>query len=164
MTESGKHCRKRRNCLFWTISSFVTMFSKSCQKASIWGKRLRLVSGKKFKSVIKYNNNWLCLYGITGNRKEGGFVGTPACRSFIILQMAQLWKEVILFKVPPQRSISLVYHRIYIVNHAPLCRVSNYFRKVLLYTFLDLCSISRVYHRIYRVNLPPYVEWVIILW
>ena len=37
MTKSGK---KRRNCSFWAISSFVTMFSKSCQKASIWGKGL----------------------------------------------------------------------------------------------------------------------------
>ena len=30
MTKSGKHFGKRRNCLFWAISSFVTMFSKSC--------------------------------------------------------------------------------------------------------------------------------------
>ena len=42
MTKRGKHCGKRRNCLFWAISSFVTLFSKSCllqrcQKASIWG-------------------------------------------------------------------------------------------------------------------------------
>ena len=29
MTKSGKHCGKRRNCSFWAISSFVTMFSKS---------------------------------------------------------------------------------------------------------------------------------------
>ena len=28
MTKSGKHCVKRRNCTFWAISSFVTMFSK----------------------------------------------------------------------------------------------------------------------------------------
>ena len=46
MTKSGKHCGKRRNCLFWAISSFVTMFSKSRllqrrQKASIWGKGLK---------------------------------------------------------------------------------------------------------------------------
>ena len=45
MTWRGKHCGKRRNCLFWAISSFVTMFSKSRllqrrQKASIWGKGL----------------------------------------------------------------------------------------------------------------------------
>ena len=45
MTKSGKHCGKRRNCMFCAISSFVTMFSKSCllqrrQKASIWGKGL----------------------------------------------------------------------------------------------------------------------------
>ena len=40
MTWSGKHCGKRRNCSFWAIFSFVTMFSKSCQKASIWGKWL----------------------------------------------------------------------------------------------------------------------------
>ena len=45
MTKSGKHCGKRRNCPFWAISSFVTMFSKSLllqmrQKASIWGKGL----------------------------------------------------------------------------------------------------------------------------
>ena len=43
--KSGKHCGKRRNCTFCAISSFVTMFSKSClvqrrQKASIWGKGL----------------------------------------------------------------------------------------------------------------------------
>ena len=47
MTKSGKHCGKRRNCSFWAISSFVTMFSKSCllqkrQKASIWGKGLTI--------------------------------------------------------------------------------------------------------------------------
>ena len=46
MTKSGKYCGKRRNCTFWAISSFVTMFSKSRllqrrQKASIWGKGLR---------------------------------------------------------------------------------------------------------------------------
>ena len=48
MTKSGKHCGKRRNCSFWAISSFVTMFSKSRllqrrQKASIRGKGLKLV-------------------------------------------------------------------------------------------------------------------------
>ena len=31
MTKSWKHCGKRRNCSFWAISSFVTMFSKSRQ-------------------------------------------------------------------------------------------------------------------------------------
>ena len=30
MTKNGKHCGKRRNCTFCAISSFVTMFSKSC--------------------------------------------------------------------------------------------------------------------------------------
>ena len=45
MTKSGKHCGKRRNCLFLNISSFVTLFSKSfllqrSQKVSIWGKGL----------------------------------------------------------------------------------------------------------------------------
>ena len=45
MTKSGKHWGKRRNCSFWAISSFVTIFSKSCllqtrRKASIWGKGL----------------------------------------------------------------------------------------------------------------------------
>ena len=45
MTKSGKHCGKWGNCSFWAISSFVTMFSKSCllqrrEKASIWGKGL----------------------------------------------------------------------------------------------------------------------------
>ena len=45
MTKSGKHCGKRRNVTFRAISSFVTLFSKSCllqrcQKASIWGKVL----------------------------------------------------------------------------------------------------------------------------
>ena len=46
MTKSGKHCGKRRNCSFWAIFPFVTMFSKSRllqrhRKASIWGKELR---------------------------------------------------------------------------------------------------------------------------
>ena len=46
MNKSGKHCGKKRNCSFWAISSFVTMFSKSHllqkrQKASIWGKGLK---------------------------------------------------------------------------------------------------------------------------
>ena len=45
--KEGKHCGKRRNCLFWAISSFVSMLSKSRllqrhQKASIWGKGLTL--------------------------------------------------------------------------------------------------------------------------
>ena len=45
MSKSGKHCGKRRNCSFWAISSFVTMFLKirllqRRQKASIWGKGL----------------------------------------------------------------------------------------------------------------------------
>ena len=50
MTKSGKNCGKSRNCTFCAISSFVTMFSKSCllqrrQKASIWGKGLiRLIN------------------------------------------------------------------------------------------------------------------------
>ena len=30
MTKSVKHCGKRKYCLFWAISSFVTMFLKSC--------------------------------------------------------------------------------------------------------------------------------------
>ena len=47
MTKRGKHCGKSSNCLFWAISSFVTMFSKSLllqrrQKVSIWGKGLTL--------------------------------------------------------------------------------------------------------------------------
>ena len=45
MTKRGKHCGKRRNCMFCAISSFVTMFSNSRllqrrQKVSIWGKGL----------------------------------------------------------------------------------------------------------------------------
>ena len=56
MTKSRKHCCKRRNCSFWAISSFVTMFSKSCllqrcQKASIWGKEL-----KTLWQILKKNN------------------------------------------------------------------------------------------------------------
>ena len=47
MIKTGKHCVKMRNCMFCAISSFVTMFLKSCllqrhQKASIWGKGLNL--------------------------------------------------------------------------------------------------------------------------
>ena len=47
MTKSGRHCGKRRNCSFWAISFFVTMFSKSRllqrrRKASIWGKGLNV--------------------------------------------------------------------------------------------------------------------------
>ena len=47
MTKSGKHFDKSRNCSFWAISSFVTMFSKSRllrrrQKAFIWEKWLTL--------------------------------------------------------------------------------------------------------------------------
>ena len=42
---SWKHGEKRRNCLFWSVSSIVAMSSKSHmmqrgQKASIWGKWL----------------------------------------------------------------------------------------------------------------------------
>ena len=40
MTKSQKHCVKRRNCTFCAISPFVTMFSNSRLKASIWGKGL----------------------------------------------------------------------------------------------------------------------------
>ena len=47
MTYSGKHCGKRRNCLFWAISSFVTMFLRRCllqrrQKSFVWGKGLTI--------------------------------------------------------------------------------------------------------------------------
>ena len=34
MTQSGKHCGKRRNCTFCAISSFVTMFSKRHEPCS----------------------------------------------------------------------------------------------------------------------------------
>ena len=56
MTKSGKHCGKRRNYSFWAISSFVTMFSKSCllqrrQKASIWGKGLNWCDGFNLDSL-----------------------------------------------------------------------------------------------------------------
>ena len=42
-----KHCGRWRNCSFWAISSFVTMFSKSRllqrrEKAYIWGKGLNI--------------------------------------------------------------------------------------------------------------------------
>ena len=62
MTKSGKHCGKRRKCTFCAISSFVTMFSKSClqqrrQKVFIWGKGLNLiyltVSGTQNQMVIR---------------------------------------------------------------------------------------------------------------
>ena len=33
MTKSGKHCSKMGNCLFWAVSSFVTMFSKKLSAA-----------------------------------------------------------------------------------------------------------------------------------
>ena len=57
MTKSGKHCGKRRNCLFCAISSCVTMFSKSCllqrcQKASIWGKGLITLSAVAYLHTI----------------------------------------------------------------------------------------------------------------
>ena len=43
MTKSGKHCGKRKNCVFCEISSFFTMFSKSrgVRKAFIWGKGVK---------------------------------------------------------------------------------------------------------------------------
>ena len=55
MTKSGKHCGKRKNCMF-AISSFVAMFSKSCllqrrQKASIWGKGLMSVISQLIYSL-----------------------------------------------------------------------------------------------------------------
>ena len=70
MTKSGKHCGKRINCSFWTISSFVTMFSKSRllqrrQKASIWGKGLTHTTNlqqKLWKTLFKWkNNHWIKL-------------------------------------------------------------------------------------------------------
>ena len=59
MTKSGKHCGKKRNCLFWAISSFVTMFSNSPllqrrQKASIWGKGL-----KQLYKLCKYKQMYI---------------------------------------------------------------------------------------------------------
>ena len=57
MTESGKHCGKRRNCSFWAISSFVTVFSKSRllqrrQKASIWGKGSIVWAISPFATIV----------------------------------------------------------------------------------------------------------------
>ena len=73
MTKSWKHCGKRRNCSSWAISSFVTMFSKSCllqrrQKASIWGKGclcfIRIVPSFHVSShtSILMIYNMACLY------------------------------------------------------------------------------------------------------
>ena len=69
MSKTGKHCGKRRNCTFCAISSFVTMFSKSCllqrrQKASIWGKGLNnfltyngsLILNMSFYDIIIHSN------------------------------------------------------------------------------------------------------------
>ena len=70
MTKSWKHCGKRRNCSFWAISSFVTLFSKSCllqrlQKVSIWGKGLML----KIPQSIEFQmflycavSKWVCFW------------------------------------------------------------------------------------------------------
>ena len=62
MTKSEKHCGKRRNCSFWAISSFVTMFSNSRllqrrQKASIWGKGLN-------RQVLVYTPQSSCYFDV----------------------------------------------------------------------------------------------------
>ena len=67
MTKSGKHCDKMRNCWFWAISSFVTMFSKisllqRSQKASIWGKGLNLFILHQLRNKLSaYINHDRCL-------------------------------------------------------------------------------------------------------
>ena len=62
MTMSGKHCVKRRNCAFWAISSFVTMFSKSRllqtrQKAAI----CRLLRNCRMMERVKMLLQWFCM-------------------------------------------------------------------------------------------------------
>ena len=55
MTESEKHCGKRRNCLFRAISTFVTMFSKSCllqvSENVYMRERVKVVSITKFNML-----------------------------------------------------------------------------------------------------------------
>ena len=53
---SWKRGDKRRNWLFWAISSFVDMFSKSCllqrhQKLSLWGERFKPFQAPVAQSV-----------------------------------------------------------------------------------------------------------------
>ena len=57
MTKSGKHCGKRKNCTFCAISSFVTMFSKSCllqrlSESVYMRERLKSIKTKYGKSLI----------------------------------------------------------------------------------------------------------------
>ena len=55
MTKSGKHCDKRRKSSFRAISSFVTIFSKSCllQRRQKVSKRERVKSGCHVFQPIK---------------------------------------------------------------------------------------------------------------
>ena len=54
---SWKHCGKRRNCSFWAISSFVTIFSKVVCCRCV---RKRLYEGKNLQGV---NTIWVCAWG-----------------------------------------------------------------------------------------------------
>ena len=67
MTKSWKHCGKRRNCLFWAISSFVTMFYKKPSAAEA-SERVYMRERVKywfriFKLSLKYSICFTCMIG-----------------------------------------------------------------------------------------------------
>ena len=94
MTKSGKHCGKRRNCSFWAISTFVTMFLKSrllqrCQKVSIWGKGLISWKhcGKIWLELIEISKNILILgfvYGCWTYMDHFSVVRLSVCHTFTL--------------------------------------------------------------------------------
>ena len=51
MTKSGKHCGERRNCLFWAISFFVTVFKKLSAAEALESVYMR--------ERVKYEKIWL---------------------------------------------------------------------------------------------------------
>ena len=63
MIQSGKHCGKRRNCSFWAISSFVTMFFKkpSAAEASesvYMRKRIKSLYVVCFDYILRKSWEW----------------------------------------------------------------------------------------------------------
>ena len=106
MTKSGKHCGKRRNCTFCAISSFFTMFSKSCllqrrQKACIWGKGLREMLADDFDSM--FGKPWQIpldegILGIITWRKNSKHGRWKNCSFWAISPFVTMFSKVVCYR------------------------------------------------------------------
>ena len=142
MTKSGKHCDKRRNCTFCAISSFDTMFSKSCllqrrQKTSIWGKGLIEPTLSCFPSLAripflshlaKADNFWKhcdsSYLSFRDNVQRFSLI-LPRCFKSRLLQMTLCQKQIGMWEIVdslPYKIFAVIYFKYvlekdYLIGH-----------------------------------------------